>query len=55
MKHQGILGPALALLASGELEKDNEWLELKWEQAVRNQLATNPANCVLPDYLTTEH
>lgn len=52
MRHTGILGPALALLASGELEKDNEWLELKWEEVLRQKLATNPGNCVLPDYLT---
>ena len=55
MKHPGILGPALALWVSGELEKDDEYLEIKWEQAVRKQLMTNPGHCILPEHLWTEH
>ena len=53
MKPTGLLTHALTLLANGELEKDHEWLERKFDDALLKHLIRNPAHCSADN--TTEH
>jgi hypothetical protein len=52
MKTGGILGPALAMLASGELQKEIEQArsETEFEETIRRHLMYRPAYTVIPDW-----